>query len=265
MAVGRLPPGTIRTLIERHPELDVVISTEYEAPSLRNVANRQSLTREDRPGFIGNTLVLYTLSQNYGIEVARLGLDRRGAIETANMQSVWLRSGIPDEPEVRESLNRFYDRVGRMQATQSSVRPLFAQDHARMTERYVGAEACRACHESEFAQWSTTKHASAYKTLLDVHRHYQPRCVVCHVVGLGTRYGYRIGQAEGTLANVQCEVCHGPGGLHAGAPSPENIAGSVPVGICVECHNPDHSDRFVYDEKLPRVKHDYVEHVASGK
>ena len=265
IALGRLSPGKVRSLIERHPELDLVVSTEFEAPTLKRETNRLSLERQDRPGFIGNTLVLYTLSQTYGVEVARLGLNRRGAIAAAEMQSVWLRSSVPDNPEVRESLNRFYDRVGRMQAAQSSVRPLFAQDRTRMTERYVGAGACRACHEPEFAQWSTTKHASAYKTLLDVHRHYQPRCVVCHVVGLGTRNGYRIGQAEGTLANVQCEICHGPGGRHAEAPSSENISSSVPVGVCVECHNPEHSDHFVYDQELPRVKHDYVQHIASVK
>jgi len=33
----------------------------------------------------------------------------------------------------------------------------------------------------------------------------------------------------------------------------------VPEKVCLECHNPDHSDHFVYAEKVPKVRHDYFE------
>src|SRR3990170_324691 len=105
----------------------------------------------------------------------------------------------------------------------------------------------------------TTQHAGAFKTLLDRHRHFQPKCVSCHVVGYGTPHGYRLGMAEQTLANVQCEVCHGPGAEHARQPSAKNIQKQVPEKICLECHNPEHSDHFVYAERLPKVKHDHFE------
>jgi 2',3'-cyclic-nucleotide 2'-phosphodiesterase (5'-nucleotidase family) len=262
IAMGRLTPATIREVVESCPELDAIISTEFEAPTLAGGAGRQKLVREDAPGFLGRTLVLYTAQESYGLGVARLGLDHHGRIASANIQPIWLRSDVPDDPEVRDLLNQFYDRVGRMEAAQSSVRPLFKDDSARMNERYAGAGACKACHVAEYAQWGTTKHASAYKTLLDAHRHYQPKCVVCHVVGLGTRHGYRLGQPEEPLGNVQCEVCHGPGARHAQSPSATNITRSVPAAVCLECHNPDHSDYFIYAEKLPRVKHDYVERLS---
>jgi 2',3'-cyclic-nucleotide 2'-phosphodiesterase (5'-nucleotidase family) len=257
IAMGRLTPATIREVADSFPELDAIISTEFEVPSLAGGAGRQKLIREDAAGFLGRTLVLYAAQQSYGLGVAQLGLDREGRIASADIKPVWLRSDVPDDPEVRDLLNQFYDRVGRMEAAQSSVRPLFKEDHARMNERYAGAGACKACHEAEYAQWATTKHAFAYKTLLDAHRHYQPKCVVCHVVGLGTRHGYRLGQPEELLGNVQCEVCHGPGAKHLEGPSPDNITRSVPAAVCLECHNPDHSDNFVYAERLPSVKHDF--------
>ena len=89
--------------------------------------------------------------------------------------------------------------------------PLFADDTARREGLYAGAARCGECHAPEMAQWRRTKHATAYKTLLDRHRHFQPKCVVCHVVGYGTPHGYRLGMSEARLGNVQCEVCHGPG------------------------------------------------------
>ena len=79
--------------------------------------------------------------------------------------------------------------------------------------------------------------------------------MVCHVVGYGTRSGYRIGAPDAALVNVQCEVCHGPGGEHAMKPARDNVRKAVPEAVCLECHTPDHSDHFVYAEKLPRVVH----------
>jgi hypothetical protein len=30
----------------------------------------------------------------------------------------------------------------------------------------------------------------------------------------------------------------------------------VPTSVCEECHTPDHSERFVYAEKVAKVRHD---------
>ena len=188
---------------------------------------------------------------------AELGLDAGGRIASASIEDHWLREDVPDDPVVRRRMNRFYDEVGRLDAAQASVTPPFANDPERFHEAYVGAAKCEGCHESEYTQWKTTKHASAYKTLLDAHRHYQPRCVSCHVVGYGSPTGYRVGAPEEPLANVQCEVCHGPGAAHADAPARTNIHRLVPAAVCEECHTPDHSDHFVYAEKVPKVRHDY--------
>jgi hypothetical protein len=152
-------------------------------------------------------------------------------------------------------IDGFYDHVGTLDSAQASVRPLFMDSPARIAGDYVGVARCASCHALEAAQWRTTAHANAYKTLLDAHRHYQPRCVVCHVVGFGTRAGFRLGSRDERLAGVQCEVCHGPGGTHSAHPAAGTIARDVPETACLECHTPDHSDHFVYADKLPRVVH----------
>ena len=258
-AMGRLTPATIRRLVAACPGLDVIISTDSDAPSFHKGAGGWELSKEDPPGFLGGTLVLYTPLRNYGFSSARLGLDREGRITSAAVERHMLYKDVKDDPVVRDRLNRFYDEVGKLDAAQASVKPLFQDDPARLEGRYVGAAQCENCHQAEYAQWKTTRHAGAYKTLLDVHRHYQPRCISCHVVGYGTPHGYRIGAPEEPLGNVQCEICHGPGGRHVAAPSRSNIHRVVPEKVCLECHNPDHSDHFVYAEKLPKVRHDYFE------
>jgi len=255
VVLGRLSPVMIRRAVAACPDIDVIISTDYDAPRLVFGSSTAKLQHVDSPGFLGRTLVLYTNLENYGLQVATLGLDADGRVTSADLEDCWLRSDVPDDPSVRRSLDRFYGRVGRLAEAQASTPPLFASDPERMSSRYVGAKRCQECHEAEYEQWRTTKHAGAYKTLLDVHRHFQPRCVSCHVVGFGARHGYRLGDAEEPLGNVQCEVCHGPGALHAEDPSPENISAKVPASICAECHTPEHSNRFVYEERIEAVRH----------
>ncbi|PYT15534.1 MAG: hypothetical protein DMF51_06525 [Acidobacteria bacterium] len=258
VALGRLTPYTVRKVAAAVPDLDAILSSDYRAPAMVD-GNPEHVHPEDQAGFLGRTLVAYTSLTNYGFSSVRIGLDARRRIVEAEFGDHWLYEDTPDEPRVRDALNRFYDRVGRQVAAQETVPPLFADDPVRLTGRYVGAAKCGECHAPELAQWRRTKHATAYKTLLDRHRHFQPKCVACHVVGYGTPNGYRLGAPEATLANVQCEVCHGPGAEHASSPARENIRREVPAKVCLECHTPDHSDHFVYDERLPKVKHDYFD------
>jgi cytochrome c554/c'-like protein len=257
VVIGRLTPFTIRKLVKALPETDLIVSTEFDAPFKveKPTSAWHAAYRSDVSGFLGRTLVAYTNLTSYGLGTVRIGLDSGGRIARAGFDDVWLDQSVPDEPRVRRMIDDFYGRVGRLAAAQQSVEPPFAGDPVRMSGRYVGVSRCKGCHTHEYLQWMTTPHATAYKTLLDRHRHYQPRCVSCHVVGYGTASGYRLGDADGALANVQCEVCHGPGGRHADAPQPGNILRRVPEKVCLECHNPDHSDRFVYAERLPRIVH----------
>jgi hypothetical protein len=256
IVIGRLSPLTIRRLIAAEPDIDVVLTSDVDTPIGIGARGTRLLPIHDVPGFFGRTLVLETHSTRYGLGTAGLAFDRDGHIAGAVLNDVWLSDSIPDDQSVRSLLTRFYDRVGRQQAMQAAVPALFANDELRQRGVYAGAEACAACHRPEYIQWLETPHAGAYKTLLQKHRHFQPRCVSCHVVGYGTSHGYRLGQPDEHLANVGCEICHGPGADHARAPSRANIRRVVEERVCLECHTREHSDHFVFAERLPRVRHD---------
>jgi len=256
IVIGQIQPATVRRLAARSGNIDVIVSCEFETPRVVPSATGPTLDFSDDPGFLGRTLVLYTSARQYGVQAARLDLDAQGRIAGATIEDVRLQEDVPDDPPVRRALNSFYDGIGAQEAAQRSVRAPFAWDPIRSKGRYVGASACKECHEQEHAQWEGTAHAAAFKTLLDRHRHYQPECIACHVVGYGTAHGYRVGDAEKPLGNVQCEVCHGPGADHVRDPSAANTMKQVPERVCLECHNQQHSDAFVYAEKLPQVRHD---------
>jgi len=254
IVIGRLEPGTIRRAVQGVPGIDVILSTAGGSSALVQAPGAPAAMSDQ--GFLGKTLVLYEDSRNYGLESVKLMLDAGNRIVTAGTTHYWLYEDVRDDPRIRAMLTRFYDRVGRSDSGQAAVHPLFENSPARRTGVYVGAARCAACHRMEYVQWKTTAHATAYKTLLDAHRHYQPRCVVCHVVGFRTRNGYKLGDPEEPLANVQCEVCHGAGGEHVAAPARARMERTPPESTCLECHNPDHSDAFVYAAKLPLVRHE---------
>jgi cytochrome c554/c'-like protein len=254
--IGRISPGTVRELVKEFPEIDVILSSESTAPRWDETQlPRRVIVPDDQQGFLGRTLILYALVGQYGMGIANLGLDDEGHVRDATLAESWLTDRVPDQERVRKEMNRFYDRVGTLPEAQASVHAPLAKEPYWQGRAYVGAKVCQGCHEQEFAQWKETPHASAFKTLLDRHRHYQPVCLSCHVVGFGSRYGYRVGQSEQPLGNVQCEICHGPGKDHADLPSRLNIRRKVPEAVCLECHNADHSSNFVYVQRLPRVLH----------
>ena len=112
---------------------------------------------------------------------------------------------------------------------------------------YVGSLACRSCHEIEHDWWAATKHGRAYATLVDRHKEFNLSCVGCHVTGYMDPGGSTVTHlgSEGVLKDVGCESCHGPGSLHSQDPE-VGVTLDPPQGVCIECHNPEHSDTFNY-------------------
>ena len=141
--------------------------------------------------------------------------------------------------------------------------PAVAQDHA-----YVGTKNCRKCHIKQYKSWQETKMANAFETLkpdvvadrktelgLDPAKDYttDAECVRCHVTGYGKEGGFTSIDDTPDLANIGCEMCHGPGGTYTqdGHMTLKNKeykrADLVSVGLndpidektCTQCHNED--------------------------
>lgn len=131
---------------------------------------------------------------------------------------------------------------------------------------YVGADACRDCHRAEYEQWSHTPHAAAFAPLLQQGRGGDNTCTPCHTTGMGRKGGFLDKNATGgTMTNVQCEVCHGPGDDHVKAPRPlkkttiygitDQCSFCIIQGVCATCHDPANDPKFNIEKALPRVKH----------
>jgi peroxiredoxin len=130
---------------------------------------------------------------------------------------------------------------------------------------YVGADACRDCHRKEYDDWSRTPHAATFARLIKLNRNADDRCTLCHTTGSGRAGGYRDKDATGSMINVQCEVCHGPGADHVKARpelKKETIYGitdqcsfCVIQGVCATCHDQANDPAFKIEAALPLVSH----------
>jgi hypothetical protein len=118
---------------------------------------------------------------------------------------------------------------------------------------YVGADACRSCHETQFTWWRSDPHGTAYATLVRLDKQYHQECVGCHVTGYGRPGGAALVQNEGRI-DVGCESCHGPGSAHV---ADEGAAGLVvrdaPAATCTACHDAEHSDLFEHAKYRARL------------
>ncbi|MCA9676223.1 MAG: hypothetical protein KC464_14380, partial [Myxococcales bacterium] len=121
---------------------------------------------------------------------------------------------------------------------------------------YVGVEECATCHAKEATFWEQTHHAQAFATLEQVGKQFDYECISCHVTGWNAPGGAALDTEE--LRNVQCEVCHGPGSLHAEAENDadfrKTIVRAPAAELCAQqCHTAEHSDTFDYEAYLRDV------------
>jgi peroxiredoxin/nitrate/TMAO reductase-like tetraheme cytochrome c subunit len=143
---------------------------------------------------------------------------------------------------------------------------------------YTGSEACRSCHEKEFATWSHQPHAAAVAKLEDPAETSNPECLRCHTTAFGKPGGFptdgRPAQLP-DLAVVGCESCHGPGGEHVPEETPK-IGNIVALGdkcdscvilqICGSCHDEDNDPGFEFElqGKIELQRHGTIE-AGTGK
>ena len=155
-----------------------------------------------------------------------------------------LTGDVRESESIRQLLTDFYQSVAEENSMQNAAlftgRPLEQQQE----NGYASAAACQRCHQQEYLQWSATRHAFAFETLLKKERYFDSGCVSCHTTGLGYPTGFQIGDQDSTLKGVQCETCHGPGKQHVGNPKKSNIRSGADTSLCLECHDTKHSPGF---------------------
>ena len=190
------------------------------------------------------TLYLGCLSEGKTLGMLALWLDTSGKLARHNATQLALTGEVGESEPIRQLLTDFYRGV----ATENPVQdaPLFGEQLLEQQQKngYASATACQQCHEQEYLQWSATRHAFAYQTLLKKERYFDVECVSCHTTGFGYPTGFQIGDQDSTLEGVQCETCHGPGKQHVGNPKKSNIRSGADTSLCLQCHDTKHSPGF---------------------
>lgn len=185
--------------------------------------------------------------------------------------SVALEPGYPRDPsikEVRLEFNKSLEELNKK--IEREVIPV-----ADGEPFYIGNAQCAQCHGQAHDFWKETGHGDALATLQERDKAWDQSCIGCHVVGYEKPGGSVLGElqytaeitlSEGTepvkfekdLRNVGCESCHGPGSAHRISPvdskgNPHNIALGSGEDVCMQCHVPDHSPRFEYDNYVEQI------------
>jgi hypothetical protein len=162
-----------------------------------------------------------------------------------------MRRVLPRDPALATALRALDRAVGAANLRHAQPPPPAPPGRAA----FVGQGACARCHERQLAQWRTTVHAHAWKTLVESGKTGDDECVSCHVTGYGEVGGSTLGFTR-NLEMVQCETCHGPGSLHVakeGLEDPPAIRRQTPAATCKRCHTEKHSDTFQYEAYLRDV------------
>jgi RecJ-like exonuclease len=117
---------------------------------------------------------------------------------------------------------------------------------------YVGVKVCAKCHADAKTFWDTTKHGHAYATLSSQNKEFNLDCVSCHVTGYDQPGGSSVTHVD-ALKDVQCEVCHGPGSVHAAKPKIEVLHKKPTEDSCLACHHPPHVEQFDAKAKMTEI------------
>lgn len=237
-----------------------VVRTQSDVDrELAALDERIALTNKqiNQPGLRKDTQALY---QGKAAELVK----RRAAIASAPLQTpggqntfglrfIALESSLPEEPKVAAIVKRYDAEVGELNLAWAREHGQDCPAPQKGRAAYVGSAECKSCHAEAYAFWETTKHSHAYPTLVEVGKQNHLDCIGCHVTGIDAPGGVcRLDKVKGR-ENVGCEMCHGPGSLHAEDPSAKNIRVQPAKEQCIGCHNPENSPHFDFATYLPQI------------
>ncbi len=117
---------------------------------------------------------------------------------------------------------------------------------------YYSTLLCKACHQKQYKDWVTTKHAIALKTLIE-RKSTTADCLPCHSEQYRATDTYMVTQSA--HAGVECATCHSASLPHGLERKMRTVRTKVDPNVCVNCHTKDRSPD--YDEKtyLSKVAH----------
>ncbi len=225
-------------------------SLAVQLPGLDLVVAGGGVPLVERALDVGAARVLHGGAQGWSVGVAEAHLGATGARLGLDARMIELGPSVRTEPDMARRVKAFEDSLNATLRAQQISLGKAALDDA--TPHYVGQSACVQCHPSQYAQWRTSAHGGAWQTLVEQRKESTPRCVPCHVTGLGQPGGFRTAADSERSGDVQCEACHGMGTDHRRwMEDGSRIAESV----CRSCHTSETSPTFTFANYRSHVLH----------
>ena len=138
--------------------------------------------------------------------------------------------------------------------------PLQLAEPLQRIPEYVGSEACRSCHKTEYENF--TKFAKKAKSFEAIERMQKglseeeiKGCYNCHTTGYGRPGGFISLEQTPSMKNTGCEVCHGPGKTHIKTKSPRDIKRHLSKEDCEVCHTQERVKAFRYKPLIHGYAH----------
>ncbi len=238
--LAHCPYDELASLLHEAPGYDIVISGHD--------TNLISLPEGER---INGALLVQTGWDGKTIGSLDLEFDRHGGLVSVNGTETRLGPSWPDHPAM-ESLHDDY--LQRIAEAIDTILQEYPVEDPPDGGSYVGPASCAGCHEAEYQSWYRTEHATAWQTLKDRNRDFDPECFRCHTTGFQFTGGFRLESETPHMTTVQCEECHGPGAAHAASPE-DTPCRLVDKTTCQKCHVPLHSPDFSYESYLEEIRH----------
>ncbi|TSA06630.1 MAG: hypothetical protein D4R73_11010 [Deltaproteobacteria bacterium] len=239
IVVSDLPEKENTALAAECGAVDVILATRGKVPA-ENVSGGGTVIVTPRSGHLAR-LDIYVSSE---------GRPLRHEINW-----IHLSEDIASDPEIKQFISRSLAELAKNKGVQPAGRQKVSDQSLGQEgdNGYTGAESCLGCHGKEYASWRMTRHARAFETLTRARSQVYPDCFSCHTTG------FRARPPIGRLRGVQCEVCHGPGVQHTINPATSRLRGTVPVSVCLECHNKDITPTLEQQKDLfyGRIRHDF--------
>jgi hypothetical protein len=162
-----------------------------------------------------------------------------------------IRESLGAHESVKAQMLAYYKKVN--DANKLAFADKLPAPVAKGGSKFVGTDVCATCHEDPKRVWDGTAHAHAYATLEKQFKEFNLDCVNCHVTGYDLPGGSTVTHVA-DLKDVQCEVCHGAGQLHATKPDKNKIPIAKPSpDSCTTCHHPPHVHTFDAKAKMADI------------
>ena len=245
--------GDTMVMASRYSLASIVIAGESAQPDYQD--------RKSGPDVPHPLVIPRAAAWGRSLGVLDLDLSPTGGITAYTLRYVDLNDSVAKDPALAQMTQEYLDAIN---APPTGVPEL-------RRAGFVGTVACKECHEGEYEDWRTTRHAGAWATLEDTGRLNEASCVPCHSTGYSESGAFPARMVPFESRNVGCESCHGPGDVHiqyqryeiygslTGEARAEGLTDPIvrtpPESVCRQCHVAPYDEGWMYQVKLDRIRH----------